>query len=185
MTHGLDAVNTYSLLTCCSATLLFLPSFYAEGPAALAALRAAEDGGSRLSARLLLCGFCYFAYNECGFRVLDAFGPVSQAVANSAKRIVILFFAVYFLGESAAARSKCPKCPSYRQPTRPPTAPKARRLAQGCSLGRRGEPPTRGVPKRGCGDASVPAQRRRFRCLLTIQAPVHRSSSAPAWPLVA
>ena len=57
-----------------------------------------------MGGRLLLCGLWYFAYNECGFRVLDAFGPVSQAVANSAKRVVILFFAVYFLGESASAQ---------------------------------------------------------------------------------
>ena len=104
VSHNLDAVNTYSLLTCVSATLLLLPSFYAEGPAALSALQSAQDGGQRLMARMLLCGFYYFAYNECGFRVLDAFGPVSQAVANSAKRVVILFFAVYFLGESASAQ---------------------------------------------------------------------------------
>ena len=100
--RNLDAVNTYSLLTCCSAALLFVPSFIAEGPAAWAALRAAEDGGQALSTRLLLCGLYYFAYNECGFRVLDALGSVSQAVANSAKRVVILFFAVRFLGESAS-----------------------------------------------------------------------------------
>ena len=104
VSHNFDAVNTYSLLTCVSATLLLLPSFYAEGPAALTALQSAQDGGQRLMARMLLCGFYYFAYNECGFRVLDAFGPVSQAVANSAKRVVILFFAVYFLGESASAQ---------------------------------------------------------------------------------
>ena len=104
VSHNLDAVNTYSFLTCVSATLLLLPSFYAEGPAALTALQSAPDGGQRLMARMLLCGFYYFAYNECGFRVLDAFGPVSQAVANSAKRVVILFFAVYFLGESASAQ---------------------------------------------------------------------------------
>ena len=36
--------------------------------------------------------------------MLDAFGPVSQAVANSAKRVVILFFAVYFLGEAASTQ---------------------------------------------------------------------------------
>lgn len=102
--HGLDAVNTYSLLTCCSAALLLVPSFAAEGPAAWGALRAAADGGRALSARLLLCGLCYYAYNECGFRVLDALGAVSQAVANSAKRVVILFFAIYFLGEAASTR---------------------------------------------------------------------------------
>ena len=103
--HNLDAVNTYSLLTCCSAALLFIPSYLAEGPAAWEALqKTGEDGGVRMGGRLLLCGLWYFAYNECGFRVLDAFGPVSQAVANSAKRVVILFFAVYFLGEAASTQ---------------------------------------------------------------------------------
>ena len=100
--NGLDAVNTYSLLTCCSATLLLGPSFAIEGAAAWQELRAANDGGIDLMQRLLLCGFYYYAYNECGFRVLDALGSVSQAVANSAKRIVILFFAVQFLGEAAS-----------------------------------------------------------------------------------
>ena len=102
--RGFDAVNTYSLLTCCSAVLLLIPSMAAEGPQAWATLRAAEDGGRSLALRLLLCGFYYYAYNEFGFRVLDALGAVSQAVANSAKRVVILFFAVYFLGEAASTR---------------------------------------------------------------------------------
>ena len=58
--------------------------------------------------RLLLCGLYYYAYNECGFRVLDSLDAVSQAVANSAKRVVILFFAVYFLGESASTIRQTP-----------------------------------------------------------------------------
>ena len=78
-THGLDAPNTYSVLTCCSAALLLVPSFAAEGPAALAAVGASEDGGSRMTGKLLLCGFFYFAYNECGFRVLDDLNPVRRA----------------------------------------------------------------------------------------------------------
>ena len=41
---------------------------------------------------------------QFGFRVLHALGAVSQAVANSAKRIVVLFFAVYFLGEAASTQ---------------------------------------------------------------------------------
>ena len=63
-THGLDAPNTYSVLTCCSAALLLVPSFAAEGPAALAAVGASEDGGSLMTRKLLLCGFFYFAYNQ-------------------------------------------------------------------------------------------------------------------------
>jgi len=100
--HGLDAANTYAVLTCCSAALLLVPSVLAEGPAAWATLRASADGGRHLATRLVLCGVYYYAYNECGFRVLDALGAVSQAVANSAKRVVILFFAVQFLGEPAS-----------------------------------------------------------------------------------
>ena len=102
--RGLDAVNTYSLLTCCSAALLAAPSLLAEGPAAWAAVRGAADGGRELATRLLLCGLYYYAYNVCGFRVLDALSSVSQAVANSAKRVVILFFAVRFLGEAATSQ---------------------------------------------------------------------------------
>lgn len=53
---------------------------------------------------MLVCGALYYAYNEMGFRVLDLLGPVSQAVANSAKRVVILFAAVLFLGERVTPR---------------------------------------------------------------------------------
>ena len=41
-----------------------------------------------------MCGGLYYAYNEMGFRVLDLLSPVSQAIANSAKRVVILAAAV-------------------------------------------------------------------------------------------
>jgi len=101
---GLDAVNTYSVLNCCSAALLLLPSFAFEGPQAWTALRSSDDGGRHMVSRLLLCGLYYFGYNEFGFRVLDALGPVSAAVAAAAKRVVVLFFAVYFLGESTSTR---------------------------------------------------------------------------------
>ena len=104
VTCGLDAVNTYSVLTCCSAALLLLPSLAAEGPSAWRALRGQPDGGRALGLQLLRCGLYYYAYNEMGFRVLDALGAVSQAVANAAKRVVILFFAVYFLGEAASTQ---------------------------------------------------------------------------------
>ena len=103
-TCGLDAVNTYSLLTCCSATLLLGPSAVVEGSQALASIRSSADGGVSMGRRLLVCGLYYYAYNECGFRVLDHLGAVSQAVANSAKRVVILFFAVYFLQEAATTQ---------------------------------------------------------------------------------
>jgi solute carrier family 35 protein E1 len=104
--RNLDAANTYSVLTCCSAAVLLVPSLAADGAAAWTSFSAAADAGAAapLVRELLLCGLYYYAYNECGFRVLDALGAVSQAVANSAKRVVVLFFAVYFLGEAASTQ---------------------------------------------------------------------------------
>ena len=103
--RGLDAANTYALLTCCSASVLLLPAVATEGASA-AATAAALDAAARvdLAKRLLTCGGFYYAYNEMGFRVLDLLGPVSQAVANSAKRVGILFAAVIFLGEKVSYR---------------------------------------------------------------------------------
>mmetsp|Transcript_63499 Transcript_63499/g.141612 ORF Transcript_63499/g.141612 Transcript_63499/m.141612 type:complete len:110 (-) Transcript_63499:761-1090(-) len=75
--RNLDAVNTYGVLTCCSAVLLLPPVMLIEGGAAWATVVAAEDIGMQLMRDMLLCGFLYYAYNECGFRVLDALGSVS------------------------------------------------------------------------------------------------------------
>ncbi|KAJ1447568.1 triose-phosphate transporter family-domain-containing protein [Pelagophyceae sp. CCMP2097] len=101
--HNLDAANNYALLTCCSAALLAIPSFLGEGPAAIAAIRAMDNPLGFLG-QLLTCGFFYYGYNEMGFRVLDLLSPVSAAVANSLKRVVVLFAAVVFLGESVSRR---------------------------------------------------------------------------------
>jgi len=101
---NLDAANNYALLTCCSAAVLFLPSMLAEGPQALASFEALGSGRLAFARELLVCGGFYYAYNEMGFRVLDLLSPVSAAIANSAKRVVILFAAVLFLGETVTQR---------------------------------------------------------------------------------
>lgn len=97
----LDPGNNYAVLTCCSAAVLFLPSMIVEGAPALAAFQA-MDAPTAFLGELLRCGMFYYAYNEMGFRVLDLLSPISQAVANSAKRVVILLAAVFFLRESVS-----------------------------------------------------------------------------------
>jgi solute carrier family 35 protein E1 len=101
---NLHAANNYALLTCCSASVLFLPSMLAEGPQALASFAAMGPSRFAFAQDLLVCGGFYYAYNEMGFRVLDLLSPVSAAIANSAKRVVILFAAVLFLGETVTQR---------------------------------------------------------------------------------
>mmetsp|Transcript_8669 Transcript_8669/g.27209 ORF Transcript_8669/g.27209 Transcript_8669/m.27209 type:complete len:417 (+) Transcript_8669:112-1362(+) len=101
--HNLDAANNYGVLTCCSSAALLLPSMLGEGRPALEALRAMDDpfGFSR---QLVFCGMLYYGYNEMGFRVLDLLSPVSAAVCNSLKRVVVLLAAVLFLGEHVTPR---------------------------------------------------------------------------------
>ena len=94
------------MLTIIATILTFPFAFYFEGGSFLAqwTKSTAVVGSGWLARQMALDGFYYYAYNECGFRVLDALGAVSQAVANSAKRVVVLFFAVYFLGEAASTQ---------------------------------------------------------------------------------
>ena len=100
----LGAANNYALLTCCSSAVLFLPSLLLDGKNSLQTFNAMGADKLGFSQELLICGMMYYAYNEMGFRVLDLLDPVMQAVANSAKRVVILFAAVAFLGESVTTR---------------------------------------------------------------------------------
>lgn len=101
--RNLDAANNYGVLTCCSSALLLLPSFLGEGAPALEAFASMEDP-LFLARQLILCGFLYYGYNEMGFRVLDIVSPVSAAVCNSLKRVVVLLAAVLFLGEDVTQR---------------------------------------------------------------------------------
>lgn len=99
----LDPANNYALLMCASCIFLALPAFVFDGPTALYTWRAFDYQKRYLVAkRIALSGLALNASNECSFRVLDVLGPVSQAVANAAKRIAVLFAAVIFLGEKIA-----------------------------------------------------------------------------------
>lgn len=97
----LDPANNYALLSCASCIFLALPAFVFDGPTALRMWQAFDHQKRYFVAqRIAFSGLAYYASNECSFRVLDVLGPVSQAVANAAKRIAVLFAAVIFLGET-------------------------------------------------------------------------------------
>lgn len=102
--RNLNPANNYAVLTCCSASVLLLPSFIAEGPKALADLAALGPARVGFILEAIGCGMLYYMYNEMGFRVLNLLTPVSAAVCNSAKRVVVLFAAVVFLGEAVSKK---------------------------------------------------------------------------------
>jgi solute carrier family 35 protein E1 len=96
--ENLDAQNLYAVLTAMS-TLILIPMMLAvEGTGFLGAFKDAVAGGSftnkSLSTLLLLGGATYYLYNEVAFLALGKVNPVTHAVGNTIKRVVIIVASV-------------------------------------------------------------------------------------------
>ncbi|CAM9109666.1 unnamed protein product [Choristocarpus tenellus] len=95
---NMNASNTYAVLTILSSIILVVPALVLEGASAKFAFDAVEDQYTLIKTTIS-CGLTYYLYNEMGFRVLGKLDPVSTAVGNTVKRVVIMGAAVVFLGE--------------------------------------------------------------------------------------
>ncbi|KAL7548046.1 hypothetical protein ACHAWF_011335 [Thalassiosira exigua] len=96
--ENLDAQNLYAVLTAMS-TLILIPMMLAvEGTGFIPAFKAAVEAGSftnkSLSTLLLLSGATYYLYNEVAFLALGKVNPVTHAVGNTIKRVVIIVASV-------------------------------------------------------------------------------------------
>jgi len=96
--ENLDAQNLYAVLTAMS-TLVLIPMMLAiEGTGFFPAFKAAVEGGSftnkSLSTLLALSGVTYYLYNEVAFLALGKVNPVTHAVGNTIKRVVIIVASV-------------------------------------------------------------------------------------------
>eukprot|EP00928_Gymnodinium_smaydae_P029724 TRINITY_DN22301_c0_g5_i1.p1 TRINITY_DN22301_c0_g5~~TRINITY_DN22301_c0_g5_i1.p1 ORF type:complete len:497 (+),score=125.31 TRINITY_DN22301_c0_g5_i1:98-1492(+) len=94
--ENMDSANVYAVLTI-MATFLLLPIALAiEGPTAmLSGLKAAyATGGTEFLLHMLYTGFFYYMYNEVAFMALGKLDPVSHAVSNTMKRVVIIVTSV-------------------------------------------------------------------------------------------
>lgn len=96
--ENLDAQNLYAVLTAIS-TVLLIPMFLAvEGTKFFPAFKAVVDTGEfttkSLSLLLALGGATYYAYNEVAFLALGKVNPVTHAVGNTIKRVVIIVASV-------------------------------------------------------------------------------------------
>ena len=103
----LSPENYYAILTLLSFGLLIPCALMVEGPAIAKALTVtmAHLGGSPLAGgssavvvegmrHTVISGVLFYLYNEVSFRALDKLHPVSHAVANTVKRIVIILSSV-------------------------------------------------------------------------------------------
>jgi len=90
--------NIYAVLTIL-ATIFILPiSFALEPPAAISAAigsaLAAGNSAKYLWTTSVLAGLFYYLYNEVAFLALGRVNPVTHAVGNTIKRVVIIVASV-------------------------------------------------------------------------------------------
>ena len=98
MGENLDAQNLYAVLTAMS-TLILIPTALAfEGTSFFKAFGEVVAKGDftrkSLSTLLALSGLSYYAYNEVAFLALGKVNPVTHAVGNTIKRVVIIVASV-------------------------------------------------------------------------------------------
>ena len=96
--ENLDAQNLYAVLTAISTLVLIPVTFALEGTSFFSAFKSVVAKGDftnkSLSLLLFLGGASYYAYNEVAFLALGKVNPVTHAVGNTIKRVVIIVASV-------------------------------------------------------------------------------------------
>ncbi|CAE8617554.1 unnamed protein product [Polarella glacialis] len=96
--ENLTPGNMFAVLTILGFFMILPASLIVEGPAkvkvAWAAARAAGYSAARLWTMLSVSGFLYYIYNEVAFLALAEVAPVTHAVTNTVKRVVIILVSV-------------------------------------------------------------------------------------------
>lgn len=96
--ENLDAQNLYAVLTAISTCVLIPMMLAIEGTSFFAAfdelVAAKEFTRNSLTYLLALSGATYYAYNEVAFLALGKVNPVTHAVGNTIKRVVIIVASV-------------------------------------------------------------------------------------------
>jgi len=107
--ENMDAGNTFAVMTTV-AFLAVLPAALAiEGPVMGAAWEKALAKGvysqNELIARILVSGLSFYLYNEVSMYALDAVHPITHAVGNTIKRVVLILFSVVRFGTPMTTQS--------------------------------------------------------------------------------
>mmetsp|Transcript_2593 Transcript_2593/g.3465 ORF Transcript_2593/g.3465 Transcript_2593/m.3465 type:complete len:382 (+) Transcript_2593:39-1184(+) len=98
MGENLDAQNLYAVLTALSCLVLIPLTLAIEGTGFFTAFKEIVAKGDftnkSLSMLMALSGATYYAYNEVAFLALGKVNPVTHAVGNTIKRVVIIIASV-------------------------------------------------------------------------------------------
>merc|ERR1719215_435678 len=93
---NMDAANTFSVMTIMGSLMLLPVCLVVEPPGAvIAGFRAAcASGGRAFLLHMLGSGLFYYLYDELALLALGRLDPVSHAVVNTMKRVVIVAVAI-------------------------------------------------------------------------------------------
>jgi solute carrier family 35 protein E1 len=92
----LSAENFYAIITSMSCILLIPLMFIMEGHSILRILTECSSVEAEGLYYSITSGLLFYLYNELSFKVLDKVHPVTHALANTFKRIVIILSSIYF-----------------------------------------------------------------------------------------
>jgi len=95
--ENMDSANVYAVLTIMATFMLIPISLAIEGPSGMinGFKVAYAAGGIGFLKQMVLSGFYYYMYNEVAFLALGKLDPVSHAVCNTMKRVVIIIAAIF------------------------------------------------------------------------------------------
>lgn len=92
----MDAANVYGVMTIISTFMCLPVAVWLESKQIIPTWRAIVQAGQAktLITQTLLSGFFYYLYNEVAFLALDNVAPVTHAIGNTIKRVVIIVASV-------------------------------------------------------------------------------------------
>ena len=107
--ENMDTGNTFAVMTA-FAFLAVLPVALAiEGPVMQAEWHKAIASGvyteTELLLRIVASGLSFYLYNEVAFYTLDAVHPITHAVGNTIKRVILILFSVIRFGTPMTTQS--------------------------------------------------------------------------------
>lgn len=98
--ENLGPSNMFAVLTILGFLFILPASLLIEGPGAFSAAWANALANGYTKAHLLkllsVSGFLYYIYNEVAFLALNEVAPVTHAVTNTVKRVVIILVSILF-----------------------------------------------------------------------------------------
>jgi len=105
----MDAGNTFAIVTALSFLAVLPIALYVEGPMLQMqwdkALRTKVYTENELLARILASGLSFYLYNEVAMYTLDAVHPITHAVGNTIKRVILILFSVFRFGTPMTMQS--------------------------------------------------------------------------------